>query len=246
MLILLSNDDGINSKGLTALEHSLKNLGDVWTVAPEHSQSAMGRALTLKRPLKVSQLTARRFMIDGTPSDCVNIALNGLLPEKPAVVVSGINKGPNMGDDISYSGTVAAAFEAAIRGIPAVAVSLACRDNFHFTPGADFTARVVEKIVQSSLSTDTFLNINIPDTAGKPVSEYRITFQGKCIYDSTITEFIDPRGEKFCSIGGTDVGFKSIPGSDADAIAENVVSITPLSTDLTHHAAREALEKIIF
>ena len=179
MIILVSNDDGIHSKGIHALEAALASLGQVWTVAPEQGMSAVGRALTLHRPLRATLIAERRIMVDGTPSDCVNLAVNGLLPEKPGLVVSGINKGGNLADDIPYSGTVAAAFEATIWNIPAIAVSLVCRNNFDFGPAAQFAARVAGAVIAQGLPPDTFLNVNIPDTQGRQITAYRITHQGK-------------------------------------------------------------------
>ncbi len=235
MIILLTNDDGIDSEGLKALQSSLCPLGDLWTVAPAHPQSAMGRAISIHRPLKVSEHGSRQYALEGTPSDCTNIALNRILPCMPSLVVSGINIGPNMGDDISYSGTVAGAFEAAIRGIPSIAVSLDCRTGCRFQPAAAFTARLAAYCIERSLPDGTFLNVNVPDTRGRDIERYRITRQGKCIYDSSVTVSTGPDGTLFYTIGGTDVGFHSIPGTDAHAVSEKYISITPLSVDLTNH-----------
>jgi len=243
MIILVTNDDGIHSEGLVSLEKSLAGLGDVWTVAPATEQNAMGRAITLHRPLKINKLSSNRFAVDGTPSDCVNIAANGILPERPALVVSGINKGPNLADDISYSGTVAAAFEATIMGIPAVAVSLACRDNFHFDPAARFTARLAQQILEFGLARDTLLNVNVPDTQGKEISSYKITHQGKSIYAGSVTEAANPRKQEYYWIGGEEVGFHEIDGSDSFAVARGCISITPITTDLTRYKELDALKK---
>ena len=194
MHILVANDDGIESTGLTMLADALRTLGNVWIVAPRTPQSAMGRALTLFKPINVIKKSDCCYAIDGTPSDCVNIALNRLLPQRPALVVSGINTGPNMGDDIPYSGTVAAAFEAAIRGIPAMAVSLACRRDFQFGPAADVALRLARTVLARGVPQGTFLNVNVPDTAGRPITDFAITVQGRCIYDDTTTEDVDPWG----------------------------------------------------
>lgn len=243
MIILLSNDDGIQSEGLSSLEDSLKGLGSVWTVAPEQAQNAVGRSLTLHRPLKVNRLSEQRFMVNGTPSDCINIAVNGLLSERPSLVVSGINRGANMADDIPYSGTVAAAFEATIWGIPALAVSLFGRQKFIFGPAAHFTEKIVRAILRHGLPRDTFLNVNVPDTKGREITAYRITHQGRSIYEETIEARINPRGEKYYWIGGDGTKFKDIPGSDADAVCGNYASITPVKTDFTDYAALEVLNK---
>jgi len=243
MIILISNDDGIQSEGITCLEDTLKDMGEVWTVAPDRAQSAMSRALTLSMPLKASQLSENRFMVNGTPSDCINIAVNKLMPIKPDIVVSGINKGANLCDDISYSGTVAAAFEATILGIPAIAVSLAARQNCIFQPAAEFTKKIILQLANSKLSKNTFLNINIPDTQGEKIRSAKITHQGKSLYENIITERIDPRGEKYFWIGGDGTSYADIPGSDANAIRSNMASITPINTDMTDYSAIKDLEK---
>jgi 5'-nucleotidase len=241
MLILLSNDDGIQSEGLHALEEALTGLGRIWTVAPSQGMSAVGRALTLHRPLRATAVAERRIMVDGTPSDCINLAVNSLLPEKPGLVVSGINKGANMADDIPYSGTVAAAFEATIWGIPAIAVSLACRKNFHFGPAAQFASRVAAAVLRHGLPPDTFLNINIPDTQGGAIAGYRFTHQGKSIYEGSIEKRMNPRGELYYWIGGDGDRHHAIPGSDTEAVSEACASITPIQTDLTNYKALEIL-----
>lgn len=241
MVILVSNDDGIHSEGIHALETALESLGVVWTVAPEQGMSAVGRAITLHRPLKATCLTDRRIMVDGTPSDCVNLAVNGLLPEKPGLVVSGINKGGNLADDIPYSGTVAAAFEATIWGIPAIASSLVCRSDFDFGPAARFTARVAKAVLLHGLPEDTFLNVNVPDTQGREISDYRITHQGKSIYEGNIDKRLNPRGEIYYWIGGDGDRHHDIPGSDAEAVADACASITPIQTDLTNYKTLEIL-----
>jgi 5'-nucleotidase len=243
MIILISNDDGINSDGISCLEKSLKNLGQLWTVAPDRPQSAMSRALTLSMPLKATRLSDNRFMVNGTPSDCVNIAINKLMPVKPDIMISGINCGANLCDDISYSGTVAAAFEATILGIPAVAVSLASRKNCDFKPAAEFIKNIIPKVISNGLPENTFLNINIPDTKGNRIIGAKITHQGKSLYENIITERTDPRGEKYFWIGGDGTSYADIAGSDADAIKNNYASITPINTDLTDYSALEVLKK---
>ncbi len=243
MIILISNDDGINSDGIKCLVNTLNDLGEVWTIAPDRAQSAMSRALTLSMPLKATKLSKNRFMVNGTPSDCVNIALNKLMPVKPDIMISGINCGANLCDDISYSGTVAAAFEATILGIPAIAVSLAARQNCIFHPAAEFTKNIITKVLNNRLPENTFLNINIPDTKGKKITETRITHQGKSLYENIITERIDPRGEKYFWIGGDGTSYADIPGSDANAVKDNCASITPINTDLTDYNALSDLEK---
>jgi 5'-nucleotidase len=169
MMILVSNDDGIHSEGLLALEESLRRVGDVHTVAPEREQTSMSHALTLHRPLRVRELGGNRMAVDGTPTDCVKLALTGLLRNKPALVVSGINKGPNLGDDIIYSGTVSAALEGALLGIPAIAVSLATFENFNFEAAAEFTAMLITRIQQQGIPRDMLLNVNVPPLAREQI-----------------------------------------------------------------------------
>src|SRR4029078_7124262 len=147
MIILVSNDDGIRSDGIQALARAVGHLGDVYVVAPDREQSAVSHSLTLHRPLRVERIAASQFAVDGTPTDCVNLAVSGILPGRPGLVLSGINKGANMGDDITYSGTVSAAMEGTLLGIPSIAVSLAARTHFDFAPAADFTARLVARVL---------------------------------------------------------------------------------------------------
>lgn len=241
MVILVSNDDGIHCEGIRALAEALHHLGQVWVVAPDQAMSAVGRAITLHRPLTATPVAERRIMVNGTPSDCVNLAVNGLLPERPGLVVSGVNQGANLADDIPYSGTVAAAFEATIWGIPAVAVSLACRKNPDFGPAARFAARVAQAVLREGLSPDTFLNVNVPDTTGRDIDAYLFTHQGKSIYEGAIEKRLNPRGEVYFWIGGDGERHHDIPGSDAEAIARGMASITPVQTDATNYKALEIL-----
>jgi len=242
MIILITNDDGIDSPGLKSLASYFNGLCELWVIAPDRERNAIGRALTLHRPLRVQKRSVRRFAVNGTPSDCVNLAINRLLPEKPKLVVSGINKGGNLGDDISYSGTISAAFEATILGIPAFAISLATRNNFKFKPAALFAVRLAKVILKQGLPPDTFLNVNVPDTDGKEISSFKITRQGKSIYDNAILEKVDPRGGKYYWLGGTDIKCKKIPGSDFAAVSQDCISITPLKTDHTNYSALKLLK----
>lgn len=242
-LILISNDDSIHSEGLTTLEKHLSPLGEVWTIAPEKEQNAMGRAITLRRPIKVTPLSERRFMVDGTPVDCVCLALQSLLPRKPSLVVSGINKGANLADDLSYSGTVAAAWEGAVHGIPAVSVSLVCRENFRFAPAAKFTARLAEAVLKNRFPAKTILNVNVPDTGGKDIFSYRITSQARSRYDNSISRWSVPKQSEYFFIGGNGPVFEPMAGSDAEAVAQNLISITPVKTDLTDYSSMELFSK---
>jgi 5'/3'-nucleotidase len=235
MNILLSNDDGIQSEGLTALETILGKVGEIFTVAPDRAQSSMSHALTLHRPLRVYELAPRRLAVDGTPVDCVKLSLTGLLPRKPDLVVSGINKGPNLGDDIIYSGTVSAAIEGALLGIPAIAVSLVAFKDFDFRAAAEFTATLVEHIAARGIPPKTLLNVNIPPCPKNEIKGWRVTRMGKRHYSENIVERVDPRGSKYYWIGGDDLGFADEEGTDCKTVAEGYVSVTPLQVDLTDY-----------
>ena len=237
MIILLSNDDGIQSDGLTALEKSLARLAEIYTVAPDRAQSSMSHALTLHRPLRVHELSPRRMAVDGTPVDCVKLALTGLLPVKPDLVVSGINKGPNLGDDIIYSGTVSAAIEGTLLGIPAIAVSLVTFENFDFRAAAEFTATLIERIQQPGIPAGTLLNVNVPHLPREQLKGWKFTRMGKRHYSENIVERIDPRGGKYYWIGGDDLGFVPGEGTDCTTVADGFISITPLHLDLTNYAS---------
>ena len=235
MIILLTNDDGIQSEGLTALEESLCSVGDIYTVAPDRAQSSMSHALTLHRPLRVHELSPRRMSVDGTPVDCVKLALTGLLRVKPDLLVSGINKGPNLGDDIIYSGTVSAAIEGALLGIPAIAVSLVTFENFDFHVAAEFTAALVARWQQQAIPAGTLFNVNVPLLPKQQLKGWKLTRMGKRHYSENIVERVDPRGGKYYWIGGDDLGFAHDDGTDCVAVHEGFVSVTPLQVDLTDH-----------
>ncbi|MBI2228548.1 MAG: 5'/3'-nucleotidase SurE [Deltaproteobacteria bacterium] len=234
MIILLSNDDGIQSEGLTALDDALRSVADVYTVAPDRAQSSMSHALTLHRPLRVNELGPRRLSVDGTPVDCVKLALTGLLPVRPDLVISGINKGPNLGDDIIYSGTVSAAIEGALLGLPAIAVSLVTFKDFDFRAAADFIMHLLGQIQQREIPPKTLLNVNVPPIPKGEIKGWRLTRMGKRHYSENIVERVDPRGGKYYWIGGDDLGFAQDDGTDGVAVQEGYVSVTPLQVDLTN------------
>lgn len=234
MIILLSNDDGIQSEGLTALDNALRSVADVYTVAPDRAQSSMSHALTLHRPLRVNELGPRRLSVDGTPVDCVKLALTGLLPVRPDLVISGINKGPNLGDDIIYSGTVSAAIEGALLGLPAIAVSLVTFKDFDFRAAADFIMHLLGQIRQREIPPKTLLNVNVPPIPKGEIKGWRLTRMGKRHYSENIVERVDPRGGKYYWIGGDDLGFAQDDGTDGVAVQEGYVSVTPLQVDLTN------------
>jgi 5'-nucleotidase len=245
MIILVSNDDGIHSEGLHALEAAMKTLGEVYTVAPDREQSAVSHALTLHRPLRIEEIAPRRFAVDGTPTDCVNLAVKGFLPIRPNLVVSGINKGANLGDDITYSGTVSAAIEGSLLGIPAIAVSVVSWEKpFHFAPAASFVAILAAEVIAQGLPPDTLLNVNVPNLPQHEIKGYRLTKQGKRHYADTIDTRVDPRGKTYYWIGGEDLGFAPGEGTDCVAVHEGFISVTPLHVDLTNYRALEKMRDL--
>lgn len=243
MNILVTNDDGIFSEGLKALSEALSGLGDVFVVAPDRERSAAGHSLTLHHPLRVEEVSKNSFSVDGTPTDCVNLAMNGMLPVRPDMVVSGINKGGNMGDDITYSGTVSAALEGTLLGVPSIAVSLAAKKDFVFETAARFAADAAVKVMERGLPKDTLLNINVPNIAEGEIKGSRITRQGKRVYGDAIVEKVDPRGRKYFWIGGDLLGFEPIEDSDCQAVSEGYISITPIHLDLTNYASISELKE---
>jgi 5'-nucleotidase len=235
MIILVCNDDGIQADGIVALEKALERVGEIYTVAPDREQNAMSHALTLHRPLRAQEIAPHRLAVDGTPTDCVKLALTGLLNVRPDIVVSGINKGPNLGDDVIYSGTVSAAVESALLGVPAIAISLATFEKHDFQPAAEFAAAFLSHISRTTIPPDTLLNINVPPLPREQIKGWRITRQGKRHYSENIVERVDPRGRKYYWIGGDDLGFTEEAGTDCMAVKEGYVSVTPLQVDLTNH-----------
>lgn len=235
MLILVTNDDGVRSPGIRALAAALQELGRVVVVAPDRNRSAVAHALTLEQPLRAEEIKPEVFSVDGTPTDCVNLGIHGLLKESPDLVVSGINRGSNLGDDITYSGTVCAAMEASLMGLPAIAVSL---NTNHFLAdelklAAEFTKKLAQLVLDKGLPPDTFLNVNVPSGLCQGVA---VTRQGKRRYGEGVVCKQDPRGRKYYWIGGGEVGFEDISGSDCNAIQQGLISVTPLHTNFTNEA----------
>ncbi len=241
VIILVSNDDGVNSQGIHALAAAAESLGEVYVVAPDREQSAASHSLTLHRPLRVEELSPRRFAVDGTPTDCVNLAVCGLLPERPGLVLSGINKGANLGDDITYSGTVSAAMEGTLFGIPSIAVSLVAGDAYDFGPAAACAAALARRVLQAPLAEHTLLNVNVPAVPRAEITGCYVTRQGKRRFSDAFVEKRDPRGKKYYWIGGGELGFVNEPGTDFAAIHAGAISITPIHLDLTHVPSLDAL-----
>lgn len=244
MIILVCNDDGIRSEGIQALARAVASLGDVYVVAPDREQSAVSHSLTLHRPLRVETIGPRQFAVDGTPTDCVNLAVSGILPARPGLLLSGINKGANMGDDITYSGTVSAAMEGTLLGVPSLAISLVTRDHFDFRAAASFAARLAVQVIECPLEANTLLNVNVPAIAQEQMTGYCITRQGKRRYGEALIEKTDPRGKKYYWIGGDELAFVDEPGTDFAAVQAGAVSITPIHLDLTHYPSFAALGKL--
>ena len=240
--ILLTNDDGIHSSGLIRLEEALREVGDVYTVAPVSEMSGASHSLTLARPLRIRQIDVRHWTVDGTPTDCVTLALNKIIPasERPQICVSGINHGGNLGDDATYSGTVAGAMEATILGVPGVALSLVARETFDFTEAARFAVTALRKVLKEGLPEGTLLNINIPQEKIKGV---RVTRQGIKNARPVISEHIDPRGKPYFWIGEEYfVSGLADDGTDYHAIEQGFISVTPLRSDMTDHGALKSID----
>jgi 5'-nucleotidase len=239
--ILLTNDDGIQSNGLIKLEAALREVGDVYVVAPASEMSGASHSLTLARPLRIRQIDERHWTVDGTPTDCITLALNKILPkeELPHVCASGINHGGNLGDDATYSGTVAGALEATILGVPGLAFSLVARENFDFRESAQFAVTAVKKVLAEGLPEGTLLNINIPS---KEIKGVRVTRQGIKNARPVISEHIDPRGKPYFWVGEEYFSTNSTEGTDYNAIELGYISVTPLKSDMTDHRALTALD----
>ncbi len=243
LTILLTNDDGIFSRGLHSLFHALKVLGRVIVVAPDRERSTISHAITLDRPLRIKKEGDDLYAVDGTPADCVNLAINGLLGKRPDFVVSGINLGENLGHDVLYSGTVSAAFEGTLLGVPSIAVSLVARDNFNFEAACEVTVKLIKIIEKYGLPEDTLLNVNVPNLPIKEIKGVKVTRQGKRIYKDAVIEKVDPRGKKYYWIGGDMPGYLEEEGTDFEAVNNGYVSITPLHLDLTNYKALDIIEK---
>ena len=237
-VILVSNDDGHQAAGIQALAAAMTELGEVWVVAPEAEQSASSHAISIHRPLRIREVRPRWYAVDGTPTDCSYVGINHVLKDRrPRLLVSGINHGPNLADDVTYSGTVAAAMEASMLGVPAIAFSLVTRHDFEFTAAARFAASLVEAALGQPLPPATLLNVNIP--AGPELHGYAVTRLGKHSYGFDVIEKVDPRGRKYYWIGGNEYQHEDIPGSDCNAVLrEGLVSVTPLHFDLSHEEMR--------
>lgn len=235
-LILVTNDDGIRAPGLRLLAEALQRLGRVEVYAPESQQSAVGHSVSLHKPLRVNNLEPGWHMVDGTPTDCVMLAVRSLLGERPALVVSGVNPGANLGDDVTYSGTVAGAFEGMLLGIPSIAVSDVSYRPQYMVTAAQVGAQVARYVLEHGLPEDTTLNVNVPDRPFEELEGIAITRMGRRDYHDEIVRREDPRGGIYYWIGGDEPSHVMESGTDFEAISQGKVSITPLHRDVTHHA----------
>jgi 5'-nucleotidase len=238
MHFLISNDDGITARGIQVLSRRMRELGKVTIVAPDQDRSGASNSLTLDSPVRIKEIDKRMFRVTGTPTDCVHIALTGLLERDPDMVVSGINAGANLGDDVIYSGTVAAAMEGRFLGFPAIAVSLVYNDKpRYFETAAEAIALLVQRLRQDPLPADTILNINVPDLAWSDIGGFEVTRLGhRHRAEPTIRE-LDPRGRPMYWIGPAGAEQDAGPGTDFDAIRRGCVSVTPIHVDLTRYQA---------
>jgi 5'-nucleotidase len=236
--ILVTNDDGVFSQGIRLLAATLGEIAEVTVVAPDREQSAMGHALTLSRPLRMQKIEEGWYAVDGTPTDCVNLAVLSVLKDRPPdLVVSGINFGLNLGDDVTYSGTVSATFEGTLLGIPSVALSQEVAEGFSFDAAARFARQLVETLLSEPLPRDLLLNVNVPAGDVKGLSFTRL---GRRVYKQSVIEKLDPRGRKYYWIAGTPQ-WERASGTDFEAISAGCISVTPLHLDLTYYPGLESL-----
>lgn len=244
--ILLSNDDGILANGLHVLETAAQPLGELWVVSPDREQSATSHSLTLHHPLRPVQLEERRWQVDGTPTDCVMLACAALMPERPDFVFSGVNHGPNMGEDVLYSGTVAAAMEGLVLGIPSVALSFAGNllraDALLESQVGAITNLLRHIIALPAFPEGTLLNVNIPSIAPDDIRGIKLTRLGRRVFSDSITRMKDPWGRDIMWLGGGTVEWTGAADSDFRAVADGYISVTPLNFDLTHRDALATAE----
>jgi 5'-nucleotidase len=246
--ILVTNDDGIHAPGLKVLETIARLLSkDVWVVAPDQEQSAASHSLTLRRPLRVRELGARRFAVDGTPTDCVLLAINHILKaRKPTLCLSGVNRGGNLGEDVTYSGTVAAAMEATLLGVPAVALSqvYADRANINWDTARRHAPDVIRKLTRVAWPQNVLVNVNFPDCGPELVKGSEVVGQGRHKIGDQLVETTDPRGEPYYWIGAMRLEDPTRKGTDIASIKEDKISVTPLFMDLTHRPSLRKMAKV--
>ncbi|HEX5049449.1 MAG TPA: 5'/3'-nucleotidase SurE [Gammaproteobacteria bacterium] len=242
MRILLSNDDGYQAQGLRTLARRLADLASITVVAPDRNRSGASNSLTLETPLRVERAEGDVYYVNGTPTDCVHIAVTGLLEDPPDMIVSGINHGANLGDDVVYSGTVAAAMEGRFLGVPSIAVSLVLDGGGHYDTAADFIHRLVERSLREPLPPDLILNVNVPDVPASAIKGVRTTRLGFRHKSEPVIKALDPKNRPVYWIGAAGAGQDAGPGTDFHAIANGYVSVSPIKVDLTAHASLPAVE----
>ena len=241
--ILITNDDGIQAPELAELAAALGRLGEVWVFAPDRQQSAVGHGVSLHRPLRARRVKERWFMVDGTPTDCVMLAVRNLIGTRPNLVVSGINPGANLGDDVTYSGTVAGAYEGMLLGVPSFAISDVSYSPKHVATAARFGVRLARYLLEQGIPPDTTLNVNVPDLPYEEIQGVSITRMGRRDYQDEIIRREDPRGGIYYWIGGAEPSHFVESGTDFEAIEQKRISVTPLGRNLTNAAAIEVLRR---
>jgi len=241
MKILISNDDGYMAEGILALAEALADLGNITVVAPDRNRSGASNSLTLENPLRLNRLENGVYRVEGTPTDCVHLAITGLLDEEPDMVISGINAGANLGDDVLYSGTVAAAMEGRFLGLPAVAISLNSHTATHYETAAWVAKKIVAQLQLSSLPADTILNVNVPDLPKEEIIGFETTRLGHRHKAEPVIKEFDPRGRVMYWVGPAGEEQDAGPGTDFDAVRRGAVSVTPLQIDLTQYDALDSV-----
>ena len=241
MRILVSNDDGYQAPGLLRLVGALSELAEITVVAPDRDRSGASNSLSLKNPLYVTRHDNGFYSVEGTPTDCVHLAITGLLDQEPDMVISGINNGPNMGDDVIYSGTVAAAMEGRFLGLPSVAISQASFHPQHFDTAARVAVWLVRRLRERPLPPNTILNLNVPDLPWDQLAGFQVTRLGHRHKSESVVKITDPRGRPIYWIGPAGPEQDAGPGTDFHAVRANFVSMTPLQVDLTRHGALDSL-----
>ena len=246
--ILVSNDDGINAPGIKMLEKVARSLSkDVWVVAPETEQSATGHSLTLRRPLRIRQVSRRRFAVDGTPTDCVLLGINHIFRNRrPDLILSGINRGANLGDDITYSGTVAAAMESVILGVPAIALSQLFNPDHpvKWATAEHWAPDIIRRVASVGWDRSVLINVNFPDVVHTHVTGVELARQGKRKVGDQLAERLDPRGDPYLWIGAQRTAEEFAPGTDLEAVYRGAISVTPLCIDMTDERALRALGNV--
>ncbi|MGE5477915.1 MAG: 5'/3'-nucleotidase SurE [Bacteroidales bacterium] len=246
--ILISNDDGIHAPGIKVLEKVARSLSkDVWVVAPESEQSAAGHSLTIRRPLRVRQVSRSRYAVDGTPTDAVLLGINHVLKDKkPTLVLSGVNRGGNLGEDVTYSGTVAAAMEATILGVPAIAFSQYYSPDhaIRWSTAEHWAPEIIRRVTRTGWGRNVLINVNFPDVPADRVTGIEVVRQGKRKIGDELAERFDPRGEPYIWIGAQRAEDRSTKGTDIEAVVRGAVSVTPLCVDLTAHDTMASLAAV--